>query len=190
MLNKVGFIGLGQMGKWMALNLLGQGFELTVFDTDDRVLRYLSERGASHAVSPEDVARRGKVTFLCLPDVDVVHQVVNGREGVAAGAKDGHIIVDCGTSDFRGTTDLAKSLAERGIRFVDAPVTGMQQRAREATLSQKAVRAVVSTRGVTTALVGMRRESYVDDILKELGRHIPRRDRRAAWRKLQRALKG
>jgi 3-hydroxyisobutyrate dehydrogenase-like beta-hydroxyacid dehydrogenase len=132
---KVGFIGLGQMGKWMALNLVNQGFDLTVFDTDDLAMSSLTERGANGASSPADLVRRVEWIFLCLPNVEVVEQVVFGSDGVAASAESGQIIVDCGTSDYQRTIEIAASLHERDIHFTDAPVTGMEKRAKDATLT-------------------------------------------------------
>lgn len=135
MQKRVGFIGLGQMGKWMALNLLNAGFDLTVHDIDERATTLLTDEGANRAPSAADLARKTDWTFLCLPDIEAVENVVFGDGGVASGAKPGQVIVDCGTSDYQRTIEMAGLLEKRNLHFADAPVTGMEKRAREATLT-------------------------------------------------------
>jgi 3-hydroxyisobutyrate dehydrogenase-like beta-hydroxyacid dehydrogenase len=135
MLKKVGFIGLGQMGKWMALNLVTHKFDLKVYDIDENAMAYLVDRGAQPAQSPAELAGTVDLIILSLPDSGVVEKVVCGRDGIVHGASPGQIVVDCGTSGYLWTKEFAKSLQEKGIRFVDAPVTGMEKRAKEGTLT-------------------------------------------------------
>jgi 2-hydroxy-3-oxopropionate reductase len=135
MLNPVGFIGLGQMGKWMALNLVKHKFDLKVYDIDENVMACLVDRGAQPARSPAELAETTNFIILSLPDSGVVEKVVCGTDGIVHGAKVGQIVVDCGTSGYLWTQEFAKSLQEKGIRFVDAPVTGMEKRASEGTLT-------------------------------------------------------
>lgn len=135
MLKKVGFIGLGQMGKWMALNLVTHKFDLKVYDIDENAMAYLVDRGAQPAQSPAELAGTVDLIILSLPDSGVVEKVVCGRDGIVHGASPGQIVVDCGTSGYLWTKEFAKSLQEKRIRFVDAPVTGMEKRAKEGTLT-------------------------------------------------------
>ncbi len=135
MKKEVGFIGLGQMGRWMALNLLKAGFDLTVFDSDAKATALLIDSGAKGTDSPSDLAKRVDWIILCLPNTDAIEKVVLGEKGVVLGSRPGQIVVDCGTSDFSWTMDFAASLQKHGLRFVDAPVTGMEKRAKQAALT-------------------------------------------------------
>jgi 3-hydroxyisobutyrate dehydrogenase-like beta-hydroxyacid dehydrogenase len=131
----VGFIGLGQMGKWMALNLVKQGHDLTVYDIDGSSMTFLAEQGARLAQSPAELAGMVNIIILSLPDSGVVEKVVCGSDGIIHGASPGQIVVDCGTSGYLWTREFEKLLQGKGIRFVDAPVTGMEKRARQGTLT-------------------------------------------------------
>lgn len=123
------------MGKWMSLNLLTRNFDLTVFDINDEAMAFLSKHGAKLASSPAELARRVDWIILSLPNSDVVEQVVLGEDGIIYGSRRGQILVDCGTASYLWTKEFAISLKEHGVRFADAPVTGMEQRAKEATLT-------------------------------------------------------
>jgi 3-hydroxyisobutyrate dehydrogenase-like beta-hydroxyacid dehydrogenase len=135
MTDKIGFIGLGQMGKWMAANLVKRNFDLTVFDKNDKAVGLLADQGARPAKSAAQLATGVDLIILCLPDSNVVADVVGGKEGVLQSFKPGLILIDCGTSDYLWTGEFAQSLEKRKIRFADAPVTGMEQRARDAALT-------------------------------------------------------
>ncbi len=135
MKNRIGFIGLGQMGKWMAINLLRAGFDLTVFDIDHQALTLLKTKGASTADSPAKLSARVDWLILCLPNPEVIETVIWGKGGAVEGLSSGQLIIDCGTSDYQWTAEFAAKLSERGISFVDAPVTGMENRAKKATLT-------------------------------------------------------
>ena len=132
---KLGFVGLGQMGRWMAANLLRAGFSLSVCDLDIKAVRTLTDLGAQSAATPAELSARVDYIFLCLPHKQVVREVVYGAGGILQAARPGHLVVDCGTTDYLWTIDVAKKLAEQGIDFVDAPVTGMELRAKDATLT-------------------------------------------------------
>jgi 3-hydroxyisobutyrate dehydrogenase-like beta-hydroxyacid dehydrogenase len=123
------------MGKWMALNLVRNNFDLTVYDLNPKAMDFLVEQGARPAQDAEQLARRVDMIFLSLPNADVVTEVVYGKNGIVQGAEEGQILLDCGTSSFLWTVTLAKKLEKTGIRFADAPITGMEQRAKEATLT-------------------------------------------------------
>ncbi len=135
MVKKVGFIGLGQMGKWMASNLVKQQFDLTVFDIDNKAMELLSGQGAQTAGNPSQVAEFTDLIILSLPNADVNEAVVFGENGIVKGATPGKMLVDCGTSGYLWTREFAKKMETMGIRFADAPVTGMEKRAKAATLT-------------------------------------------------------
>lgn len=132
---KIGFIGLGEMGKWMACNVARAGFDLTVFDMNSDAVEFLKDHGAKAAVSAADVAGQAGWIFLSLPDTAVVEDVIFGDKGLIQGAGTGSLIVDCGTTGYLQTMDFERRLRERGIIFADAPVSGMEARAKDGTLT-------------------------------------------------------
>jgi 3-hydroxyisobutyrate dehydrogenase-like beta-hydroxyacid dehydrogenase len=134
-MNKVGFIGLGQMGKWMALNVLKAGLDLTVFDVSPQAVQFLVGQGAKSAATPAEMAGQVEWVFLSLPNTDIVEKVIFGDDGLVHGAKSGLVILDCGTTNYMATLDFAKRLSERGIRFADMPVSGMEARSKDGTLT-------------------------------------------------------
>ncbi len=134
-MTRVGFIGLGQMGKWMALNVLKAGFDLTVYDISEAAVNVLKEAGAKAARSPKDMAGQVDWIFLSLPNTQVVESVLFGPDGIAEGAKPGLIVVDLSTIGYMATLGFAERLAQQGVVFVDAPVSGMEARAKDGTLT-------------------------------------------------------
>jgi 3-hydroxyisobutyrate dehydrogenase-like beta-hydroxyacid dehydrogenase len=134
-IKKVGFIGLGQMGKWMASNLVKSGFDLTVFDINPEASAFLLKQGAARTGSPAELARGVDLMVLSLPNSDVVEDAAFGQDGILQGSKTGQILVDCGTAGYLWTRKFSKSLQEHGLRFADAPVTGLAQKAKDATLT-------------------------------------------------------
>jgi len=132
---KVGFIGLGTMGKWMALNVMKSGFDLTVFDIDEKAVKSLTDQGAKPGRNPGDLAAQVDWVFLSLPNTEIVEGVIFGQNGLVNGAKSGLIVVDLSTIKYLPTLDIARRLQERGVHFADAPVSGMEARAREAQLT-------------------------------------------------------
>jgi 3-hydroxyisobutyrate dehydrogenase-like beta-hydroxyacid dehydrogenase len=135
MVKTVGFIGLGQMGKWMALNLVKNNFDLTVYDINSRAMEFLTEQGAKPAKEPGQLAQHVDMIVLSLPNADIVTEVVYGNDGIVRGKKREQILLDCGTCGFLWTMEFAKKMEKEGIRFADAPVTGMAQRAKDAALT-------------------------------------------------------
>lgn len=135
MAHRVGFVGLGQMGKWMALNVFHAGFDLTIYDLDPAAVRLLTERGATAARNPADLAAHVEVALLSLPNTAAVEKVIFGDDGLVQGARPGLVVVDCGTTSYLPTLDFSRRLQEQGFRFADAPVSGMEARAQEATLT-------------------------------------------------------
>lgn len=135
MIAKTGFIGLGTMGKWMALNMLKAGFPVRVYDINPAAIPFLTGQGAATADSPADVAGQVDWLFLSLPDTEVVEKAIFGENGVAQGARPGLVLVDLSTIGYIPTLEINRKLLEKGILFADAPVSGMEARAKEAQLT-------------------------------------------------------
>jgi 2-hydroxy-3-oxopropionate reductase len=132
---KVGYIGLGLMGKSIARNILKAGFPLVVHNRSRPAMDELVEEGAQNASSPAEVARQVDVVFTNLPDTPDVEKVVIGENGIAAGAHPGLIWVDNSTIKPAVARELAAKLMELGIGALDAPVSGGDVGARNATLA-------------------------------------------------------
>jgi len=131
----VGYIGLGLMGKSIARNILKAGFPLVVHNRSRLAVDELAAEGAQTASSPADVAARVEVVFTNLPDTPDVEEVVLGRDGIAAGAQPGLIWVDNSTIKPAAARLLAARLAGQGVFALDAPVSGGDVGARNATLA-------------------------------------------------------
>ncbi len=135
----VGFIGLGIMGGPMTRNLIKAGYPVTGFDTDRTRLDRFVAAGGKPAASAAEVGRASEIVVLSLPTGDVVRQVVTGADigtgGLAAAMKSGTAIVDCSTTEPKVAQDAAGICAQRGIAFLDAPVSGGEQGAMDASLS-------------------------------------------------------
>ena len=121
-MDRIGFIGLGNMGRPMASNLCRKGHRLTVHDIDPVPMRVLEQMGAVVADSVAAVASASDIVFTMLPDSAAVDQVIAGPAGVLAHLQGSGVIVDMSTIDPRVTDRLAASAQSRGIAFVDAPV--------------------------------------------------------------------
>lgn len=132
---RVGFIGLGIMGKPMSRNLLKAGFELVVLDRNKAAVDELVAAGAKGAVSPKEVAGQTDIIITMLPNSPHVKEVVLGEDGVIEGAKAGAIVVDMSSIAPLVSREIAVKLAEKGIEMIDAPVSGGEPKAIEGTLS-------------------------------------------------------
>ena len=130
---KVGFIGLGQMGKPMAINMAA-GFPVMVFDVDESNVAQVVENGARRALTLADFAD-ATIIFLCLPGGSIVESVIGDKDGLYDHAAPGTIIVDFSTIEYARTLALAEKLKQKDITFIDAPVSGMQARAEQGTLT-------------------------------------------------------
>lgn len=130
----VGFIGLGQMGKPMALNLAHEGIDLLVSAKTREAYPALQARGARTTDSLDDF-RQADIVILSLPGTDAVRDVLLGTGGLAAIMRPGALVIDTSTIEHGATLQVDEQLRTRGIRFLDAPVSGMQARAEDATLT-------------------------------------------------------
>lgn len=131
----VGFIGLGQMGKWMALNLIKAGFAVRIQDIDPQAVAFVADQGAASCKTPAEAAEAVDWLFMSLPNTEIVEQVVFGKDGIVEGARSGLIVVDLSTIGYLPTLEISKKLGDRGILFADAPVSGMESRARQGDLT-------------------------------------------------------
>ncbi len=118
----IGFIGLGAMGRGMAANCVRKGFNLVVSDLNPDPVAFLVDLGAEAAESAAEVAKKCSVIVTCLPNGQVVRDVVMGADGVLAHAQAGSLIVDLSTIEPETTDDLHTAAAARGLRAVDAPI--------------------------------------------------------------------
>ena len=132
---KVGYIGLGLMGKSIARNILKAGFPLVVHNRSSAAVDELVSEGAAAADSPKEVASQVDVVFTNLPDTPDVEKVVLGENGIIEGAQEGLIYVDNSTIKPASARMLAEELSKKNIFALDAPVSGGDIGARNATLT-------------------------------------------------------
>jgi 3-hydroxyisobutyrate dehydrogenase-like beta-hydroxyacid dehydrogenase len=132
---KIGFVGVGLMGHGMAKNLVEKGYPLTILGHKNRApIEDLAKRGAAEARSAKELAEKSDVIFLCVTGAPEVEALMRGKDGVAAGAKKGAIVIDTSTSEPTLTRALAEELAARGIVFCDAPLARTPKEAEEGKL--------------------------------------------------------
>ena len=125
----VGFIGVGNMGSRMAMNLLKNDFALVACDVDPAKLKPLQEQGATIAPSPAEVAQRVERTISMVETTEQAKQVIAGEQGIMSGARPGHVVVPMSTIDPLAARHLHECLAAAGIAMLDAPVSGGTVRA-------------------------------------------------------------
>ena len=135
MADRIGFIGLGIMGKPMAHNLLAAGFELTVHSRGVASVDELVESGAARGSDPAEVAAASDITITMLPDTPDVELVLAGARGVIDGAAAGSLVIDMSSIDPGATRTMADAFEARGVAMLDAPVSGGERGAIDATLS-------------------------------------------------------
>jgi 2-hydroxy-3-oxopropionate reductase len=131
---RIGFIGLGIMGKPMSLNVRKAGYELVVLETN-KAAAELVAAGAKAVPTPKAVAEQADIVITMLPNSPQVREVVLGTNGVIEGAKPGTIVVDMSSIAPLVSQEIAGKLAERGVEMLDAPVSGGEPKAIEGTLS-------------------------------------------------------
>jgi 2-hydroxy-3-oxopropionate reductase len=135
MAEKVGFIGLGIMGRGMARNLLKAGLEVHVWNRTPARMQELAADGALTAKDPADVASRCQIVMMCVSDTPDVQAVIFGPRGIIEGAKPGALVIDLSTISPQATCDFAARLQEKGVRMIDAPVSGGSEGAAQGTLT-------------------------------------------------------
>ncbi len=131
----IGFIGLGIMGRPMAGHLLNAGYSLVVLDKNPVPVSELVALGAKSAVSPKEVALQSEIIITMLPDSPDVEAVALDENGIIAGAKAGSVHIDMSSIAPASAVKVAKALGEKGVRCLDAPVSGGQVGAQNAALS-------------------------------------------------------
>ena len=122
-MDKIGFIGLGNMGKPLAERLLKK-YKLFVYDLNEQNLNYFTSKGATSCSNPSELAMHTSRIFLCLPTSKIVEEVVNGKNGLMKSAMKGTYIIDMTTGEPEITRKISKYLKSKEISFLDAPVSG------------------------------------------------------------------
>ena len=156
---KIGFIGLGHMGSYMAANLIKAGHEVTVFDLNTEAMNKLGEQGAMLAISIGAAARGAEIVVTMLPAAAHVRSVLTAEDGVLSNLARGATVIDSSTIDPQTIRALAEAGQLRGISVVDAPVSGGTGGAQAGTL---------------TFMVGSTQEQYdrITPVLKGMGKNI------------------
>lgn len=131
----IGFVGLGIMGKPMAGHLLAAGHTVNVYNRSPKAVEELAAKGAHACASCKDVAEKSQIVFIMVPDTADVERVLFGKDGLIEGLHQGDTVVDMSTISPVATWDFAHRLGEKGVRMLDAPVSGGQTGAEQATLS-------------------------------------------------------
>jgi 2-hydroxy-3-oxopropionate reductase len=160
-MKKIGFIGLGIMGKPMAQNVLKAGYELTVYDVVPERVDELVKAGARRSSCGKDVAARSEVVITMLPNSPHVREAVLGPSGVLDGARPGTILVDMSSIAPSASQEIAAKAQEKGVAMLDAPVSGGEPKAVAGTLA---------------IMVGGPQETFdqVKDILAKMGSSVTR----------------
>jgi len=134
-MKKIGFIGLGIMGKPMAMNLLKAGYSLTVYDIVTERIKEVVGAGAEAGSSSKDVAQKSEIIITMLPNSPEVKEAVLGADGVLDGAKAGTILIDMSSIAPLASKEIAKEADKKGVVMLDAPVSGGEPKAIEGTLA-------------------------------------------------------
>jgi len=132
---KIGFIGLGIMGKPMAKNLIKAGYELVVYDMNEAAVKELEQNGAAAVSSSAEVARNTKVIITMLPNSPHVRAAVLGENGVLEGAQEGTVLIDMSSIDPTESRKIGAEIAKKNIEMLDAPVSGGEPKAIDGTIS-------------------------------------------------------
>ena len=134
-LKKIGFIGIGLMGKGMSLNLLKAGYPVTVWNRTESKTKPVVDAGAKLAKTPKEVAENSDVVVSMVTGSNDVKQVLLGENGAIFGAKNGDIFIDMSTISPIATVEISKELAKKGVEMLDGPVSGGVIGANNGTLS-------------------------------------------------------
>ena len=134
-MERIGFVGLGTMGAAMAANVRRAGFEVKAWNRTPGRAAGLSDLGVTEAATPAEVGRGSDVVVVCVSDTPDVEAVLFGVDGIASGLAPGGLVIDCSTISPAATASFAARLADTGIAFVDAPVSGGSEGAKLGTLT-------------------------------------------------------
>jgi len=132
---KIGFIGLGIMGKPMSMNLMKAGYQLVVLDRNQAAVAEVVAAGAAQAATPREVAERAEIVITMLPNSPQVKEVVLGEGGILEAARAGLTLIDMSSIAPLVSREVAEKLAAKGAAMLDAPVSGGQPKAIDGTLS-------------------------------------------------------
>ncbi len=132
---KVAFIGMGTMGAPMALNILKSGHEVIVHNRTREKEEPVAKAGAHRAASPREASEGAEIIITCVSDTPDVEEIILGEDGVIDGAKQGAIVIDMSTISPTATRRMAETLGKKGIKMLDAPVSGGSEGAQKGTLS-------------------------------------------------------
>lgn len=135
MSERIGFVGLGIMGRGMVRNLLKNGFSVRVWNRTVSRSEELAQDGASIGSSPADVAAHSDIIITCVSDTPDVEQVILGENGIIHGAAAGSLVIDMSTISPQATIEIAKQLNAKGVQMLDAPISGGSEGAARGTLS-------------------------------------------------------
>src|SRR4030042_5577164 len=134
-MQKIGFIGIGIMGKPMAKNLINAGYSLVAYDICTEALEEIVSYGAKRSSSCKEVASQCDIVITMLPNSPEVKEAVLGKDGMIEGAKKGQVLMDMSSISPLASQELAKELAKEGVEMLDAPVSGGQEKAQSGTLA-------------------------------------------------------
>lgn len=156
---KIGFIGLGAMGKPMACNLLSAGYEVYAFDVAEAAVKEMESKGAKGCASAGELASKAEAIICSLPNAKIVEGVMTGEGGVFERCQKGAVIIDMSSVAPNSTKAMAKKAAAYGVRYIDAPVSGGVSGA---------------TAGTLTIMVGADDETFnlVKPVFDVLGKNI------------------
>ncbi len=132
---KIGFIGLGIMGKPMSKNLLKAGYDLTVFDVNSAAVEEVTAAGAAFAGTAAGVSKQSDIVITMLPNSPHVKTAVMGENGVLKGARPGTVLIDMSSIAPLASQEIEKACTEKGVKMIDAPVSGGEPKAVDGTLS-------------------------------------------------------
>ncbi len=133
-MTKIGFLGLGTMGAGMAAQLLAKGFDLTVWNRSRAKADALAEHGAKVGSTPADTAAHADIVIAMLADDEASREIWLGAQGALAAMKPGAVAIESSTLTIDWVRELGNVANDRGVGFLDAPVTGSKQQAKEGTL--------------------------------------------------------
>ena len=156
---KLGFVGLGAMGRPMASNFLKAGYSLTVCDVVAAAVEEMKSKGAKPAAGPKEVALSSDVVLMSIPNNAIVEGVVCGEDGLLAGSHQGQIFIDLSSVTPSHTKKMAKLAAAKGVEYLDAPVSGGVAGA---------------TAGTLTIMVGGEKAAFAhcQEVLQVIGKKI------------------